>query len=386
MTKRQQRSSTRRSLLRAAAVIHFVAVPVAASAQTPNRDLVLELRIAGMHRDVGFTHISAVLPLADGSTFVVEPRDHRVRWFSAAGVPAQTLGRNGAGPGEFRNIARAGLLGDSLWVADAGTRRTTWYSKRRAFSSVSRWDQVEGVPRGGQHELLGYFQGGAPWGEPSAAPSQVGDESAPRRIHRLDPHTFARGPLLAEVAVNHAIFRVQDGPTMHFGRQPFADAPIVLASGDRVYIVNRRPAQSSSLASFCVVAVLASGDTSWTIDVPYRPRPLPRQAKDSVVDRIAAGLSRTAVSKSAVREALFLPEYRSPVSEAFVSVEGDIWIRREDDVGDVLYQRVNSGGKLDLETTVDRSIRLVGARGSHVWAVTFDFDDVPTLERYRIAP
>ena len=325
------------------------------------------------------------MPLRDGSVVVAEPRENRLRQFAADGTLRGTFGRGGAGPGEFRLIRGIGLAGDSVWVLDVSLRRTTWLASDGTVRGMVRWDVAEDARPGTGFVIAGFMRSGLAWGEANATPQSVADESAPRRIELLSSSGTERVRSLATVASQHARYRIVDGPTIEFGVQPFADAPLVLGGGarDHIVIVDRRTQNASSRA-FPVTAVGRNGDTLWTRRVSYRPRPIPRTVRDSVVRRMARGLARSGVTEATVRSVLHLPDNYSPVSDAFEDADGRIWLRREDDGPRVVYQRISATGILDLEVMVDRALRLRTARGDMVWGIRTDEDGVPSIERYYI--
>lgn len=352
---------------------------------TPTATLRLEARVDGNDDLVSFSFIRDLVPLPDGSVVVAEPRENRLRQFAADGTLRGTFGRGGAGPGEFRAIRGVGLVGDSVWVLDVSLRRTTWLASDGTLRGTVRWDLTEDARPGTGYVIGGFLRSGLGWGEPSATPQSVADESAPRRIELLSPSGAERLRSLATVASQHARYRWVNVPTVEFGVQPFADAPLVLGGGarDQIVIVDRRTSFAPS-RSFPVSAVGRSGDTLWTVRIGYRPRPIPRAVRDSVVRRLARGLARSGATEADVRAILHLPESYAPVSDAFEDADGRIWLRREEDGPRVAYQRVSATGTLELEVVVDRALRLRAARGDTLWGIRLDEDGVPSLERYTV--
>src|SRR5688500_7492875 len=70
-----------------------------------------------------FLRVAAILPRADGR-FVVVNGGTELRFYDATGRRYATVGRRGAGPGEYQRIQSAGWLkNDSIAVFDPGARR-----------------------------------------------------------------------------------------------------------------------------------------------------------------------------------------------------------------------------------------------------------------------
>ncbi len=71
-----------------------------------------------------FTHISSIRELSDGSMLVVDAKDRTLFALPSSTAPARSLGRQGAGPGEYRYpVMLAALRGDSTILVDGGNRR-----------------------------------------------------------------------------------------------------------------------------------------------------------------------------------------------------------------------------------------------------------------------
>lgn len=373
-----------RSVLASVAVVGYAA---SLSAQRPVQGtLRSEMTIDGSDAAVEFTRILDVLPLRDGSIVVVEPRESRLRRFSEDGTRQRTFGRDGSGPGEYRRITRVGAKGDSIWVTDVGTRRTTWLDLDGGLLGTQQWDLDESTPSLSRHDILGYLASGAALGEPWLPADAVGDERSPRRIRLLGASGADGAREIVEVSSKHTNFRVMDGPTMNIGRQPYPDAPIVAVGvgTDRVVIIDRRVEVTSAARAFSVTAVESDGDTVWRRLIPYAARRLGGSVKDSVVRRMQRSLSRSGASEAVIRAALHLPDTYPPVVDAFVAEGGAVWIRREENEGSVIYQRVTADGRLDMETLVPRTLRLLAARGTKVWGIQLDADGVPSIVRFAI--
>src|SRR4051794_18935210 len=54
----------------------------------------------------------------DGRVYVLDRVDRAIRVFDPTGRLVGTIGRRGAGPGEFQSINSFGWVGDTLWVMD----------------------------------------------------------------------------------------------------------------------------------------------------------------------------------------------------------------------------------------------------------------------------
>jgi len=75
-----------------------------------------------------FFRIAGVLRLDDGRIVVADDGARELRFYDAAGRFLFAVGRDGAGPGEFRSIRRMGLRADSIWAYDAGLQRVSLFT------------------------------------------------------------------------------------------------------------------------------------------------------------------------------------------------------------------------------------------------------------------
>jgi hypothetical protein len=72
--------------------------------------------------------------LTDGRVVVVDGGSQEVRWYTMSGVHRSSLGRRGAGPGEFGNIRSVVVTpDDSILVMDFANQRITWLSPDEAL-------------------------------------------------------------------------------------------------------------------------------------------------------------------------------------------------------------------------------------------------------------
>jgi len=333
-----------------------------------------------------FTKISAILPISGGSILVVEPREARMRVFDESGKQERSIGREGRGPGEFVRLAAAGLFADTLWATDVNLRRTSLFRTSGDLVSTLPWNVLGEVGNEPTNLVGGLFADGTAWGEKDRAAATISGPELPRAILRL-ARSARSMDTLAVVETAHTLFNVMDGPTMNLGPQPFADAPLVVGSTSRsrVYVVLRSAALTRQKSVVRVVAVNAKGDTAWSREYPYAPRPLERRTADSVLNRTHYGMRRSGATLDAVRSVLFLPANRPPVSAAVAADDGTLWLRREAGQSTVEYWVISADGSLVGSVTVASNVSIAAASRDHVWAIRSDADDVPSVVRYRIS-
>jgi hypothetical protein len=70
-----------------------------------------------------FVRVMGVARLSSGAIAIVNRGTNDIRIFDARGRHVTTIGRTGAGPGEFRRIEMIGRSGDTAWFYDSGLQR-----------------------------------------------------------------------------------------------------------------------------------------------------------------------------------------------------------------------------------------------------------------------
>lgn len=91
----------------------------------PAQTLVEELRIDGAAVELNRVLSIAVAP--NGNVVVAHDGDYALTLPSPAGKLVRSFVRQGAGPGELKEYAGMGTVGDSLWICDLGQNRVTLF-------------------------------------------------------------------------------------------------------------------------------------------------------------------------------------------------------------------------------------------------------------------
>lgn len=86
--------------------------------------------------------------LADASSiYVLDPAAVGVHRFDRDGAWQNTFGRKGEGPGEFRRPDAMGWVSDTLWVADPGLNRLSFFDRNGGFFRSIRFNVHSGRTR-----------------------------------------------------------------------------------------------------------------------------------------------------------------------------------------------------------------------------------------------
>lgn len=395
---RGNRTVTRLSVRRFARVLLATGPGLATSASKSSSQAIPAdwrlVREATVGRDAdeqhSFTKILAMLPTERGSLIVADMRQTSIRVFDEDGAFLRSVGRRGAGPGEFQRLQQVGMLGDTIWVSDGELRRTTLFRFDGSVVSSQAWEfkdpVVAAAGRGGNF-IHGVFADGSACGENDGHLATVmrGGTEVSKAVVRMS-RTGRTRDTMAIIPTPHSMFSVLFDGGMHFGQQKFPDAPLVVGapSVSRLYLVHRAAATSASRDNIRIVAIQANDDTLWSRNLAYTPRKLEKAQADSFIGAMQRSIQRSGASAEAIRRQLFVPEFRPPVSGAFAAEDGTLWLRREEGRTTVEYWAIAPDGSPTGRVTVPMAVTLRAARGTQVWAEEKDVDDVPVVVRFRM--
>jgi hypothetical protein len=362
---------------------------------------VLELRIGSVDDpELAFTWFRDLEVGPAGEIYTLHPMEMTIRVHDAEGRFVRTIGREGEGPGEFKNPGPMGLLGDTLLVLDFGTYRFSYFDlagellgSRRIPIELGR-DLEERPPR-----PTGLFYDGSIRGAPPAWSQLVADGKITEQVAlRLD----TAGAVLDTIVVfpiAKTIWRVTDPKNPRafasFRYQPFSDTELVEVSeyDPLIVRVSRPAATRAEPSSYSVTALTLAGDTIFAREFSYDPKPIELALVDSLVREFGASVSRSLVPGAATREQaeawarndLYLPAFHPPVSRMVIGRDGSIWLRGEA-LGEqrvewrVLSPEGEPVGTVDLPAR----LRVIFVQGDRLWGSDSDELDVPYIVRYRL--
>jgi hypothetical protein len=363
-------------------------------ASLPERWAVVEEQRIGSVADEEqiLTRVSSIEVDANGRVYIAQPDDNTVKVFDREGWWVLTMGGSGQGPGEFRRLAGMGIIGDTLFASDILPRRVTMFSLAGEVIgtfTLAESDDADAMVRPGTAFVffpdgtLGAgiaFVSGAPEDLLRRVPSVRVDRSG-RVVDTLAFESYAGRNTLVETADPSRPVNVV---------QPFLDNDLtaVARDGTRVAQVARRSAQTPDVASFRVTVMASLRDTIYSRDYAYTPIPMMPVVVDSAVARSARGrvgyFASEAAAVEAIRAAVRVPEFFSPVSEVEFSPDRHIWIRREDlpDV-DQSWMVLDEDGAVVAEFALPYRFDVRLITSDAVWGVQLGELDVPYVVKYR---
>lgn len=315
-----------------------------------------------------------------GRVWVLDRQAKELRVFDAAGRHVRTIGREGAGPGEFRNpIGLTWDAGGRAWVVDTSNQRYEVFDTAgRHVRSYRRSTAGWGLPWRG-----GFDRGGESLYEPSYYTDPATRESRHAYVrHRLQGPELVPADTFPLPEHDEAAYEVEYSRGSHFMGVPFApellwhfdgEQGLWFGVGDR-YLLYRRA---------------LAGDTLRVVERAHRPVAVSSRERDSVVALLR---ERSASADLGTRVSGPLDLGRIPaVKPAFrgivVDDRGHLWVAATApgagpggrwDVFDP-EGRYLGGVRMELEV-----FPLPRFRGNTVVGVRRDDLDVPRVVVYRL--
>ncbi len=330
-----------------------------------------------------FSPIRALEVGPDGDVYLLLSQEHRVAVFSESGSVVGSLGREGEGPGEFSFPWDLGFIGDTLWVLDPRAQRVSFFRNLEVIGSASLSPPRDIHPERNARAVALLRGGGVLIVTDSQSPLDPAVPTTPslilvQRAESLDTLATYSTDYTAGFAIKRSggtISAVRPFP------QPFskADYWAVSPDGARVLLVRGGPVGPDSESSHYSATVFRpTGDTVFSVRVPYQPIPMP----DHVQDVILGDLAGERFTVDEMREAAYLPSEYPPVSTALIGQNGRIWIGREAIPDAPLSWDVLSpeGERLArVATPVGFDLKAVAE--DHFWGLVHDGFDVPYVVR-----
>ena len=348
-----------------------------------------------------FGMVAGVAPGPDGSLYSLHPREGSIRRWSADGTPSGSVGRQGEGPGEFRQPMELGFFGDSLWVWDWSGYHVSYFDPEGTFLGRVSPKVDIGGPEGSPPRPSRPFRDGTFLGiEPAWSQEIATGEITETAYTHMDPE----GETLATIWMHPheprdglALLRESGGT---FASQAFGDGVSYAVADDGLVVVERRAWTGDGEAFFTLTRIGLAGDTVFTVRVPYTPVPLATERIDSAVTaqteslydfmtRRQPGLARAALEER-IRDATYKPDYVPPVGAVMTDADGNIWVRRFDPVelegGEAFgeWWIFDEAGTPLARALTPMGLRIMHVAGGVVWGTEQDELDVDYIVRYRI--
>lgn len=373
-----------------------VTAPAAGAQAVARWGITPELRIGHEdRRNYALTIVSDLEVDGAGRIYIAQPVEQTIRVYTRTGAYVRSIGRSGAGPGEFGTVERLGWRGDTLYATDPRLDRATLFSTDgRTLATVARSrDYV--TPELGPASPVGLLANGAVVGRP-AFPRKIvdGGERGEVPLVRQSRAGTILGPLAVLNDVAGAELRIRFEPNGTF----YMSSPIptqtlwdLAPDGSALVVVERQPSISAEGAAFTVTKIRADGSQTYSREYAYTPTPVSRTVRDSLAAHVlayATGFSKGRFAMGeGVRRGFSPPPYEPPVTALVYGRDGTIWLRRES-LGreQVRWMVLDPAGVPVATLQAPAALEIHQADRSAVWGVVKDEMAVSYVVRYRVGP
>jgi hypothetical protein len=358
--------------------------------------------------ETAFAMLGGVRIGPGGELFIGQPQQNQLWVFGADGTPLRRVGRGGQGPGEFEMMTGWGFLGDSLYVADLQLRRVSYFTPEGVFLTSRQWQSWEELPFAENRALLVDMPqvllpdgsglvtpGTSTTSRPGASrPSGLLTTTTPRVVFRVRLGDPALDTVFwREVTSTSTTVPVGQGSLLRV-TCPFSTAPLVqpMTDGSGILVVERTVATGTEPAGAPLTLLSPSGDTVFSVALPYDPVPLDATRLAAAVERIRGiqlSNNRPAPSagdvESALREMSCVPATLPPVQQLRSTQDGTIWLLLDDgSETPTIWEAIGRKGERLGRIHLRPSEMIAAAEGDVLVTTWTDELDVPYVTRYRL--
>ena len=187
------------------------------SAQQANRQVTPGTEIPSTGAEYTFQHVVGMDIGPDGFVLILDPTEKAVLRFGPRGEYRGRLGKEGAGPGEFRWPMQMGILKDEVWVHDMQLRRINVFDKSQSLLRTQRQDKSGLVP---------LLDGGAMVVQPFEHPPHPSARVDTATVSLLLIHADKSQDRIASWLIDPNQVTVNSPGFTAVARQPLVDAPL----------------------------------------------------------------------------------------------------------------------------------------------------------------
>lgn len=328
--------------------------------------------------------------------YILDPAAYGVHRFDLAGTWLNTIGGEGDGPGEFRRPFAMGWVSDTLWVADRGLARLSFFDSSARFLRSAGYRLIYGTATvipgaalsGGGIVSVPYI--------PTSATSEV--DSLP--VVLFDEDGNQQDTLAWRAVGMEAVFITTSAPngdsgprTMSIGHHFDRRSLMAYEPMSRSIYVGTWRTGADATDHLELLQISATGDTVAAVRLPFGRSSLPREEVRSFARGLHGGMPesfRSRVSTGALARA-FLQQIPRPsvtaVDAMTASDAGTVWFRAgaRTPNGSERWTayRPDDGFIGFVELPPDHA--LLAATGGMLWTMVHDEFDLPTIAGWRPA-
>jgi hypothetical protein len=324
----------------------------------------------------------------DGNVAALQSMISAVKVFNPNGKLVRTIGRKGAGPGEYQTLGLGGWTADTLWLYDTSLDRITLIGKD---GRLIRTEKVPSIT--GQKDVplppFGYsFPLGRPKGflvrEAGPAPRLPNGQLNGSGAWLM---TDLKGIVRRVVGLRPA---VETSLPVNFpnGRGiapiPFVHKPLAAISPDGRVLASIWTDVKGSPRFILDVYDAQTGSKRQT-SFPFKGVPITKRMSDSAISKGMQSARRPEVRKAIdVAARSRIPPVLSPVKSVFVDNDGRVWIGLRPASSTREWRIVRADGSVVGNLTTKANVELRSAQGNTVVGVETDEDDVESIIVFKL--
>lgn len=329
---------------------------------------------------------------ANGHSAVVDRMAARATVFGRNGELVGTVGRRGAGPGEFQDPWEAGFSGDSLlWISDGSTGRITWFTLDGHLVDTGSYERTQ-VPESSWSVRGNWaLSGSRVLGYPSGGPEESDGDYPSVPLALWTEENDLEVVDWVEVASPRSRM-IETSVGLHVGGlQPINGAPIIdmAAGGEWFFVLDRTPVpEDRSRGEILIVRYRPNGTVLDSVAISYRPEPVTeddirwlRGQAAALVRQIPDGIPG-AVTAEDVLDATWIPETLPPVRSASADSLG-FWLER-DRRAPGTWERYDLDGNLVARISLPERVSVLAATETHLLGTSRDSLGVGSVTMYEV--
>lgn len=332
-----------------------------AAAQT-GVEVVVDIAGKSMLGDPPIENPAAGSVLSGGRIVVADAGNKSLRFFSPKGDLTATIGREGAGPGEFQSVPWVRQCApDSLFVWDPMLSRVSVFDPLGKFTREFRLPGRPGLVECSASGVLAIIM-------------------QPEDLRRPDPNGTA--PRLAAdmiITDTRGESHSDVGEVTAFENRPGGKRTRIAVGADQVFL--------GTQDSAAVEQVNRAGRVVGALPVGIAGRPMTRQAYEHAIDLLARQLV-VSDEREAYRQSMLkfpAPKELPPYFELFADTTGTLWAQISvPGSGNTVLSRLAADGRALSDVQLPKEIRVFEVGTDYVLGSYEDGSDIPHVVLFRV--
>ena len=359
-----------------------LAVPVTTAAQAPATWRMADAPTVSIGANEEFAGVTSATFFSDGAFVIGDVMNARLSVFNSQGRLEKIIGRKGAGPGEFSNLAWARTYrGDSIATYDLAQRRVTVFSRS---GTHARTVNIASPGNGWGPEAIALLDDGRILVQTTRS---IGAESAAPGVHVADMELWlysAAGEPLNRVVSNLVNMQwVKLATPRLLMPRPFAVASLIAIGDTSVFISDSSdaPIRKVNVAG----AELGRIGTRSATRTPSKDHVAVYRESQLATARRSSN-ANAVVMQTRILDATPYPDHVPAFRRMFVDRDGRLWVQEYPEARSTQqrFRVYASDGRLLANAVGPKDGRVLDVRGTQALAAWTDPDGVPYVRVYPI--